>query len=93
MLEARLSDSEVRGILIDLEAGDRAFELMERLRGEAATQRDRGIRIVAWGPHVDTDSLELAARAGADEVLARGAFDRRMSSILTSLSQPPASQA
>ncbi|MEM1446009.1 MAG: hypothetical protein AAGF84_08145 [Planctomycetota bacterium] len=31
-------------------------------------------RIVAFGPHVDVARLEAAGEAGADDVLARGAF-------------------
>jgi len=89
MLEARLGDSPVVGVLIDLDAGERAFELIQRLRGEHATQRDRVIRIVAWGPHVDGELLERASVAGADEVLVRGVFDRRLAAILQAFGPPP----
>ena len=33
-----------------------------------------GARIVAFGPHVDTDVLERAGRDGADAVLPRSRF-------------------
>ncbi len=85
MLEARLGDSPVRGLIVDLEAEGAWAGMIERLRGERAGARERSIGIVAFGPHVAVDRLEAARRAGADRVLARGAFDRDLASILSGL--------
>ena len=53
-------------VVIDL-ARDAA--LVAAVRAAAATAR-----IVAFGPHVDTDVLEQATRDGADAVLPRSKF-------------------
>lgn len=85
MLEARLADSDVRAILIDLEAPERGLALIARLRGPGSGERERGVRIVAFGPHVAKELFQRARDAGADEVLARGAFDRNLPDVLLSL--------
>jgi hypothetical protein len=43
------------------------------------------VRVLAFGPHVAVELFEKARAAGADEVLARGAFDRRLREILAGL--------
>lgn len=88
MLEARLGDSPVRGLILDLEAGEAALAMLAHLRGSQASQATQAIRIVAFGPHVDAAGLEAARAAGADLVLPRGAFDRRLEEILRSIDQP-----
>lgn len=85
MLEARLADSEPRALLLDLEAPDAALAMLTRLRGPAATDRDRAIRTLAWSPHVHRDLMQQAKSAGADEVMARGAFDHNLPEILRRL--------
>jgi hypothetical protein len=85
MLEARLADSPVKAIVLDLEVPDQALAIINRLRGAAASTTDRQIKVLAWGPHVATDHLAAAKSAGADIVLARGAFDHRMPEILQQL--------
>jgi hypothetical protein len=85
MLEARLKDTEPTGVILDLEASDVAMEILGRLRGPAATDRERAIRIVAFAPHVRTDIMAAAEAAGADRVLARGAFDRTLPQMLRGL--------
>jgi hypothetical protein len=88
MLRSRLADSEVRGLIVDLEAGEVALELIRITRSEARTGPDSAAwtgRIVAFGPHVATEAFEAAREAGADAVLARGAFDRRLGEILREL--------
>lgn len=82
MLRARLADSPVRGLIVDLEAGPVALELIAALRGPEAGERERALAVTAFAPHVHTDAMEAAARAGAEAVLARGAFDRRLPDIL-----------
>jgi len=75
MLDARLADSDVRTLIVDLEAGPVALELVRRLRGPDAGARLRAVHVVAFGPHVDRAGLDAARQAGADMVLPRGAFD------------------
>ncbi|MFM9995430.1 MAG: hypothetical protein ACKVU4_06465 [Phycisphaerales bacterium] len=41
--------------------------------------------ILAFGPHVAVELFARAKEAGADETLARGAFDRRLPDILRAL--------
>lgn len=111
MLRARLADSDVRGLIVDLDAPDVALALIEVLRrgtplpadgpgSQAAGSPPAGpaqppldpdgkVRILAFGPHVAVDLFEKARRAGADIVLARGAFDRRLPDILRDLAGTP----
>ncbi len=85
MLEARLADTNATSLLLDLEKPVEALAMIERLRGVAATPRERSIRIIVWGPHVARDLLQQARDAGADEVLTRGAFDHHLPEILLKL--------
>ena len=78
MLEARLADSPVCALLVDLDKGEEALTLIAR-----AAQSP--IRVVAWGPHVAKDLLQSAREAGAHEVLTRGAFDHNLEEILITL--------
>ncbi len=86
MLEARLADTEPVALLADLDKPETALVLINRLRAPSASERDRAIRIVAWGPHVAKDVLQSARDHGADEVLTRGAFDHNLQDILLKLS-------
>jgi len=85
MLEARLADSPVKALIVDLEAGPVALEMVARLRGGAASDGDRAVKIVAFGPHVQRDELDAARAAGADLVLTRGAFDQRLADLLITI--------
>lgn len=85
MLNARLGDSQVRALIVDLEGGEAGFHLMQRLRGPAATPAERGIKIVAFGPHVEVDALRRAAAEGADAVMTRGSFSARLPELLKQL--------
>jgi hypothetical protein len=64
--------------------------LIRRLRGEGASVKERAIRIVAFGPHVAVEMLRAAKEAGADAVMARGAFAGRLPEILRGLDMNPA---
>jgi hypothetical protein len=81
MLEARLADSPVRGLVVDLEA-PAALQLIGRVRGEGGRA---DVRVVAFGPHVDVERLAAARAAGAERVMVRGAFDRGLAEILVEL--------
>ncbi len=78
MLEARLADSPVTALLVDLEKGEEALTLISR--GKAA-----GVRVLAWGPHVAKEMLQAARDAGATDVMTRGAFDHNLPELLTRL--------
>jgi CheY-like chemotaxis protein len=84
MLESRLADSPVKGVVVDLDSPERAMTLIRRMR-EAGSDADRSIPVVAWGPHVAVEVLAAAREAGADAVLARGAFSRALIRILREL--------
>ena len=61
--------------VVDL-AAPRAIEQIEDL---ART----GVRVIAFGPHVDARALEAASAAGATESLPRSLFFRRLDEILS----------
>jgi len=84
MLEARLADSPVRGLIVDLEA-PAGLDLVRRLRGSTAGELERGVAIVAFGPHVELERFQAAREAGAERVMARGAFDRGLGEILVAM--------
>lgn len=85
MLEARLADSPVKALIVDLDAPETALALITRVRPPDAPPQVRTIRVVAFGPHVAVDAMQAAKVAGADAVLARGGFSARMASILKEL--------
>ena len=85
MLEDRLGEGGVTGLILDLEIMELAESLAARLRGEVASPAEQAVRIVAFGPHVRTDLFERIRRAGADEVITRGAFDRTLPDLLLGL--------
>jgi len=85
MLRARLDDSDVRALLLDLDAPEAAWELLGVLRGDDADESHRSIRILAWGPHVAVDLFERARESGADEVMTRGAFSSQLPDLLVRL--------
>lgn len=87
MLQARLADSPVRGVVIDLDGGDAALELIAHIRAPENTGGSPPIRIVAWGPHVNVEKLRAAKEAGADAVMARGAFSRALPRVLRELEE------
>jgi hypothetical protein len=89
MLDARLADSDARALLVDLEVGDGVIDFIRRARASSNGNR---IFILAFGPHVAADRFEAARRAGADRVIARGAFADRISQIVSELAasgEPP----
>lgn len=43
------------------------------------------IRVLAFGPHIEKNTLQAARDAGADDVLTRGAFDHHMDQVLVKL--------
>jgi hypothetical protein len=53
-------------------------KFIEWLRGTANPPR----AIIAYGPHVQDETLRAATTAGCDEVLTRGQFNARMDEVL-----------
>lgn len=94
MLDARLADSEVRGVVLDLDTPDTAFLLLNHLKTrltDSSPDTPRPpIRVAAFAPHVNTEAIERAKREGCSLVLTRGAMDRNMESVLRELDQTPA---
>lgn len=88
MLRARLADSPVRALMVDLDQPDVGVELIRTLRShEAASQSGTAaVRILAYGPHVNAEAFAEARRAGADVAMARGGLDARLGEVLRSLS-------
>ena len=82
MLRARLADSRVVAMLVDLETGSLALELIGALRGPGAGPAERSVRIVAFGPHVEVGKMAAARESGADAVLAQGALARSLPDLL-----------
>ena len=89
MLEARLAElpppGGVRALAVDLDKPEEALAMIGRLKGDGASGAERAVRVLAFGPHVLKELFERARQAGADEVMARGAFDHGMRDILTRL--------
>jgi DNA-binding NarL/FixJ family response regulator len=82
----RMREAGAGAVLVDLgaEAADgsqrtaiEAIRTLKRL-GEPPT-------IVAWGSHVDVEAFDAAHAAGADRVMPRSAFTRRLPEILREL--------
>jgi DNA-binding NarL/FixJ family response regulator len=77
-LTARLGESEgVPTLLIDLTLNGMEIEDCIQQFREACGEG----RIIAYGPHVQAEALQAAARAGC-EVYTRGQFDHKMEQIL-----------
>lgn len=85
MLEARLADSPVRALMVDLDAPEIALNLINRIKGPSAAPAERQIATLAFGPHVAVEAFEKAKRAGADRVLPRGALARGLHDWLHAL--------
>ncbi len=65
-------------VIVDLEIdGVDPIDAIGRCRDAAPRPR-----VIAFGSHVRTEQLEAARQAGADEVMPRSAFVRRLAEIL-----------
>ncbi len=73
----RSGDERADRLIVDLLAPE-AVACVERARRE-----NPDLVIICFAPHVREDLFEAARRAGADEVLPRGVFDRRIAEFLT----------
>ncbi len=82
-LRELLREEAVNAIIIDLEAGEAAIDLID-----AAATLDPPLRSLAFGPHVNIEAFEAAHRAGASQVMARGRFAEQLPTLLRSLDTP-----
>ena len=71
---------DARGLLVDLSEADSAMRLIERHAGR--------LRIMAFGPHVEVETLAKAAKLGADRVVSRGELSRSLGEVLAWLDSP-----
>lgn len=83
-LEAALSESEPKTVLVDmnlegLSAGE-AIRTVKSLRP--------GARVIAFFSHVQTELLERARSAGADDVWPRSLFVQNLAQVLEESGQP-----
>lgn len=85
MLRDRLGEGPVSALIVDLDLADLGLDLIRA--AASADGQSRPATIVAFGPHVATDLLEAAAQAGADKILARGAFSSNLPELLRSLGE------
>jgi hypothetical protein len=94
MLRDRLSEGPVAGLIVDLEAPEAEAVLAaaapatsaEADADSAASALSRPRRVVAFGPHVDRERLQMARDRGA-ETLTRGAFEATLPQILRRLGE------
>ncbi len=82
MLAARLADSPVKALLVDLDAGPPALDVIRHLRAQPA---HAATPVVAFGPHVLVEAFAAAKAAGASAVMARGSLQAGLPGVLTSL--------
>lgn len=65
-------------VLVDL--GHTGLDAVQAIA--ALKSRDPAPRVIAFGSHVDAETLKAARAAGADRVMARSAFTERLVGIL-----------
>jgi hypothetical protein len=80
-LPARTQELGARAVIVELGPGglDATLQGIRALKADAALA---GVRVVAFGSHIQTDVLEAARQAGCDEVYARSEFTARLAEIL-----------
>lgn len=82
----KMGDARGGAVLVDLGGGDVSDETRRAIDAIRTLKRLREPpAIVAWGSHVDIEAFEAARTAGADRVLPRSAFTRRLPQILLEL--------
>lgn len=67
-------------VLLDLHADGDAPALVRALKQDTRT---RGVQVVAFGSHVETERLKAVREAGAEHAMARSAFTRLLPRILS----------
>ncbi|MCY4366030.1 MAG: hypothetical protein OXE17_07395 [Chloroflexi bacterium] len=76
-------DGETELVLVDLEGDADTWNSVLAALGERVTSASgAGPRIVAFGPHEDTASMERAAQLGAQQTLNKGRFSSTLGQIV-----------
>ena len=78
-LKDLISESPIDIVVADLEYDQDFWHKALQLFQE---NQDLNPKMIAYGPHEDTNSMELARSLGCDPVLAKGAFVNNLKSIL-----------
>ena len=77
------SDGETELVLVDLEGdADTWSGVLKTLAERASAGSTSGPRIVAFGPHEDTASMERSAALGAQQTLNKGRFSATLGEIV-----------
>ena len=77
------SDGETELVLVDLEGDATTWSSVVAALGEKSAQGESaGPRIVAFGPHEDTATMERAAALGAQQTLNKGRFSATLGEIV-----------
>ena len=77
------AEGETELVLVDLEGdADTWSAVMADLEERTAAGSGSGPRIVAFGPHEDTASMERAAALGAQQTLNKGRFSATLGEIV-----------
>jgi hypothetical protein len=98
MLEARLAEyaapnpDPIRALIVEIapsqgtdEAEPSKLEIAMALIRRA--QAVPGVRVLAFGPHVEVEALRAAKAAGAGAVMTRGTFGDRLPEVLQDLAR------
>jgi DNA-binding NarL/FixJ family response regulator len=64
--------------LVDLEAGPAALELVRQARSA-------GVKVLAFGPHVDAERRQAAQEAGADRVVTKSKLTASFAQLIASM--------
>jgi CheY-like chemotaxis protein len=72
-------ESDISLVFVDLEGESRTWTAVVRGLWERVPKM---FRIVAFGPHADTESLDLARELGCDAVLTKGEFSSGLRRIV-----------
>ena len=75
------SDGETELVLVDLEGDADTWSVVLTALGER-TSTGAGPRVIAFGPHEDTDSMERASALGAQQTLNKGRFSATLGEII-----------
>ena len=80
---ANYADGETELVLVDLEGdADTWSSVLDGLGKRKAESASDGPRIVAFGPHEDTATMERAAALGAQQTLNKGRFSSTLGDIV-----------
>lgn len=75
----RISSDPPDLVLLDLHADGDAPALVRALKLD---ERTKGVTVVAFGSHVETERLKAVREAGAEHAMARSAFTRLLPELL-----------